>query len=166
MANKFEFNTYLRNTKNFITYIFGYSIVTGWFVTVNQKIQIVVGKILFIANMIVTVKIKYIRIIVSNSLVKLLSRLIVIIYIKKITLVAVMRQLLKVTNNINIIKITISNNLRQILRITGGYISIKKITLAGLPIVARFLLLSYYDPDYLNTWDNTLLRDMDYTISP
>jgi hypothetical protein len=151
------------NKKNNLTiYVRGFGLTISWIVTLRQRILMTANAI-FVLAMTLTLRVKKIKFTISAT--KLLQRITLSLIVKRIRLTASLKQIMSFVLNI-IIRQVITVSLHQILRVTGISLRVRKILLTANVLIARFYLVSYFDPYYLSDYDNTYLSDMDYVISP
>jgi len=123
-----------------------------------------VSAILFNIALTMALKVKKIKLTISNSLIKLTMNFVMPLRIKKVTFSNIMKQLLKITYAVNVPKTSFVYNMKQLLKFEYWAPKVPKVSFTATPILAQFIPLSTHDPKILSDMDSVTLADLDYTL--
>ena len=176
MSGIHRFIVRFKNTHAFNLITVGFSQTTNWFSNLKVRlIKFTITAIALLLKFITTLKIKIIKFAITVT--GLLQRLPLTIAIKKIKFTNLMKLLERWTQTIAVKKLKFTILIRELKRLGLTTLTIKKIRLTAITIVASFRLLNYYDSlttsplhggmgFYLDDMDGSYLSDLDYTVSP
>jgi hypothetical protein len=111
------------------------------------------------------VKLKRIKITISNTLLKLIEHLSKTISLYRIKMVIILSQINKISIGLNLKRIFIIPVFQMIYKLGNVSTRIPKIGITANVLIANFYTLSEYDSEILSTIDGSALSDLDYTIS-
>jgi hypothetical protein len=164
--NKKSFITVLRNSKSFTVSVFGFSITASLFSNIVAKVRVVTTMIIGL-GLRVSLVIKRVRFTFNNALIKLYTKLVLSLNLRKIGLtISAMKLTTKWIQSIGTKRVILGLLMKMRLRITDSLIKVSKITLGLLPLVGSFTKLSVFDPQMLVALDSTTLQNMDVTYTP
>jgi hypothetical protein len=161
-----DFISILKNKHDFNLTVFGFSVSTSFVVTFTQKIKLIITNITLSTDWSFPLVIKRPLFIISNTLVKLLLKPTLTVYVKKPTIVATMRQLIKPTPTINVKTPAFTLIMHLFSKVPSWILTVKSPAFLFAPIIARFHALWEYDNQTLSALDSTTLADLDYSVVP
>jgi len=161
-----DFISILRNKHDFNLTVFGFSVSTSFIVNFTQRIKLIITNITLSTDWSFPLVIKKPLFIISNTLVKLLLKPIITVYVKKPTIVAIMRQLIKPTPTINVKAPVFVFIMHLFSKVFSWPLIVKSPIFLFSPIIARFHALWEYDNQTLSALDATTLADLDYSVVP
>lgn len=157
-VNQKTFNLVNRVSKSFDLLINNFAYAATLLFRVAFKIGIVLSPT-FALKFITTINLRRIKIIVSQT--KLITSITQTINARRIKFVFTMKERLKAISTISLrLRMTpVSKAIQKVI----STITIKKITINAIPVLAQFFTLGYYDPQTLGDLDTLTLGEMDYT---
>lgn len=161
-----DFISILKNKHDFNLTIFGFSISTSFITNFTQRIKFVITNITLSTDWSFPLVVKRPFFIITNTLIKLLLKPIITIYIKKPTIVAIMRQLIIPTPTINVKTPAFVFIMHLFSKVSSWPLIVKSPVFIFDPIIARFHALWEYDNQTLSALDSITLADLDYSIMP
>lgn len=157
-VNQKTFNLVNRVSKSFDLLINNFAYAATLLFRVAFKIGMVLSPT-FALKFITTINLRRIKIIVSQT--KLITSITQTINARRIKFVFTMKERLKAISTISLrLRMTpVSKAIQKVI----STITIKKITISAIPVLAQFFTLGYYDPQILGDLDTLTLGEMDYT---
>ncbi len=157
-VNQKTFKLINRISKSFDLIIDNFAYAATLLFRVAFKIGMVLSPT-FALRFVTTINLRKIRIIVSQT--KLITSITQTINARRVKFVFTIKERLKAVSTISLrLRMTpISKAIQKVI----STITIKKITITAVPILAQFFTLGYFDPQTLGTLDTLTLGQMDYT---